>query len=126
MSWRGIVWREYFAAQAQELAERRRRERPRQRKLDDPELNEAVRCGLVQNWSPEQIAGTQKRAHPTPRLPPTRNSSRCLSPRNHTPKLRLSFQTATTVFSSAEEAARFDLKWDLNLPGDLDGWKVVE
>ena len=29
------------------------------------------------------------------------------------------------VFSSAEEAARHYLKGDLNLPGDLDGWKVV-
>jgi hypothetical protein len=29
------------------------------------------------------------------------------------------------VFSSAEDAARYYLKWDLNLPGDLDGWKVV-
>jgi len=29
------------------------------------------------------------------------------------------------VFGSAEEAARCYLKWDLNLPGDLDGWKVV-
>ena len=61
---RNRVGGEYFAAQAQELAERRRRERPRQRKLDDPELNEAVRRSLVQNWSPEQIAGVQKRAHP--------------------------------------------------------------
>jgi IS30 family transposase len=55
---------EYFAAQAQEQAERRRRERPVKRKLDDPELNETVRRGLVQNWSPEQIAGAQQRAHP--------------------------------------------------------------
>ena len=61
---RNRVGGEYFAAQAQELAQRRRRERPRQRKLDDPELNEAVRCSLVQNWSPEQIAGAQKRAYP--------------------------------------------------------------
>ena len=61
---RNRVGGEYFAAQAQELAERRRRERPRQRKLDDPELNEMVRCSLVQNWSPEQIAGAQKRAYP--------------------------------------------------------------
>ena len=61
---RNRVGGEYFAAQAQELAERRRRERPRQQKLDDPELNEAVRRGLVQNWSPEQSAGAQKRAHP--------------------------------------------------------------
>ena len=50
---RNRVRGEYFAAQAQELAQRRRRERPRQRKLDDPELNEAVSRGLVQNWSPE-------------------------------------------------------------------------
>jgi IS30 family transposase len=61
---RNRVGGEYFAAQAQELAERRRRERPLKRKLDDPELNEAVRRRLVQNWSPEQIAGAQKRAHP--------------------------------------------------------------
>lgn len=61
---RNRVGGEYFAAQAQELAQRRRRERPLKRKLDDPELNAAVRRGLVQNWSPEQIAGAQKRAHP--------------------------------------------------------------
>ena len=30
------------------------------------------------------------------------------------------------VFSSAEGAARHFLKWDLHLPGDLDGWKVLE
>jgi len=30
------------------------------------------------------------------------------------------------VFSSAEDAARHYLKWDLHLPGDLDGWKVVD
>jgi len=54
----------YFAAQAQDLAEERRRCRPLVRKLDDPELNEAVRSGLAQAWSPEEIAGFQKRAHP--------------------------------------------------------------
>ena len=51
---------EYFAAQAQEATERRRRERPLTRKLDDPENNETVREALVQNWSPEQIAGRMK------------------------------------------------------------------
>jgi IS30 family transposase len=61
---RNRVGGEYFAAQAQELAQRRRRERPLKRKLDHPELNERVRRGLAQNWSPEQIAGAQKRAHP--------------------------------------------------------------
>jgi hypothetical protein len=30
------------------------------------------------------------------------------------------------VFNSAEDAAKFYLKWDLHLPGDLDSWKVVE
>ena len=54
---------EYFAGQAQEATERRRRERPLTRKLDDPEINETVREGLVQNWSPEQIAGRMQRDH---------------------------------------------------------------
>lgn len=30
------------------------------------------------------------------------------------------------AFSNPEEAAAYYLKWDLHLPGDLDGWKVVE
>jgi IS30 family transposase len=46
---------EYYAAQAQREAERRRRERPLVRKMDDPEINEAVRSGLAHEWSPEQI-----------------------------------------------------------------------
>jgi hypothetical protein len=29
------------------------------------------------------------------------------------------------VFSSPEDAARHYLKWDLSLPGKLDGWSVV-
>jgi IS30 family transposase len=48
---------QYFAAQAQEQARRRRQERPLTRKMDQPELNRAVRHGLAQYWSPEQIAG---------------------------------------------------------------------
>lgn len=55
---------EYFAAQAHERAQRRRRERPLARKLDDPQLQETVRRGLAQEWSPEQIAGAQKRDCP--------------------------------------------------------------
>lgn len=35
-------------------------------------------------------------------------------------------QSTERVFSSAEGAARHFLKWDLHLPGDLDGWKVIE
>ena len=52
--------KEYFAAQAQRAAERRRRERPIVRKMDDPQLNETVRRGLAQEWAPEQIAGRMK------------------------------------------------------------------
>jgi IS30 family transposase len=61
---RNRVGGEYFAAQAHDLAQQRRRERPLHPKLDDPELNEVVRRGLSQQWSPEQIEGTQKREHP--------------------------------------------------------------
>lgn len=53
----------YFAAQAQDLAEERHRRRLI-RKLDDSELNAAVSSALAQEWSPEQIAGARKRAHP--------------------------------------------------------------
>jgi len=53
----------YFAAQAHDLAQQRRR-RPRQRKLDNPQLNETVRRGLAQEWSPEQIAGALALQHP--------------------------------------------------------------
>jgi transposase, IS30 family len=54
----------YSALEAQRLAERRRRERPRSRKIDRPEINEAVRSGLAELWSPEQIAGRMRRAQP--------------------------------------------------------------
>jgi len=47
----------YFSGQAQREAERRRRERPIARKMDDPEINATVRSGLAQDWAPEQIAG---------------------------------------------------------------------
>jgi transposase, IS30 family len=50
----------YHAAQAQEHAQRRRRERPLQRKMDRPELNEMVRARLIRYWSPDQIAGRLK------------------------------------------------------------------
>jgi len=52
----------YFAAQAHERAQQRRRTRPH--KLDDPQLNEAVRRGLAQEWSPEQVEGALKLEHP--------------------------------------------------------------
>jgi IS30 family transposase len=50
----------YYAAQAQRESERRRRERPLVRKMDDPEINAAIRAGLAQEWAPEQITGRLK------------------------------------------------------------------
>lgn len=55
---------DYLSAQAQCHAERRRRERPLQTRMDRPELNEAVRRGLAHYWSPEQIAGRLQREFP--------------------------------------------------------------
>ena len=50
----------YYSAQAQYQSERRRRERPLVRKMDDPDVNESVRSGLAQEWSPQQITGRMK------------------------------------------------------------------
>jgi IS30 family transposase len=55
---------EYYAGQAQQQAEARRRERPLNRRMDCPEVNEATRRGLAREWSPEQIAGRLKLLHP--------------------------------------------------------------
>ena len=50
----------YHAAQAQRESERRRRERPLVHTMDDPQVNQAVRDGLAQDWSPQQIEGRMK------------------------------------------------------------------
>ena len=55
---------EYYPAQAQRESERRRRERPLVRKMEDPEINQHVREGLAQDWAPEQITGRMKQQHP--------------------------------------------------------------
>jgi transposase, IS30 family len=55
---------EYLAAQAERMAQRRREERPLTRKMDDPQLQAAVRRGLAQNWSPEQIEGRLREQFP--------------------------------------------------------------
>jgi len=51
---------EYYAAQAQRQSERRRRERPLVRKMDEPQINQTVREGLAREWAPEQIAGRMR------------------------------------------------------------------
>jgi IS30 family transposase len=54
----------YFSGQAHQAARQRRRDRPLNRKMDDPELNHFVRHGLTQAWSPEQIARRFQYLHP--------------------------------------------------------------
>lgn len=61
--------RQYLAAQAQQHAERRRSQRPIQRKMDDPAIALSVQLQLAQGWSPEQIAGRMKREHPEDTAP---------------------------------------------------------
>jgi IS30 family transposase len=55
---------DYFAAQAQAHADLRRRHRPITRKMDHPEINQSVRHGVTQYWSPDQIAGRLRRQNP--------------------------------------------------------------
>ena len=60
---------EYHAAQAQRKAELRRQERPLVRKMEDPQIDQAVRAGLAQEWAPEQIEGRMRQ----------QDSDRCVS-----------------------------------------------
>jgi IS30 family transposase len=62
---------QYFAAQAQERSQRRRRQRPIIRRMEQPGINLAVRQGLSQYWSPEQIAGRLKFEGPQEEVPLT-------------------------------------------------------
>ncbi|MGH6683400.1 MAG: IS30 family transposase [Pseudolabrys sp.] len=55
---------DYYPAQAQQAAQRRRRERPLARKMDDPAINEFVRDSLAHEWSPEQITGRLEQQYP--------------------------------------------------------------
>ncbi len=54
----------YSARWAQQQSEQRRRDRPIEKKLDHPVLNETVRRGLAQEWSPEEILGRLERKTP--------------------------------------------------------------
>ncbi len=46
----------YFAVNAQAAAQRRRSQRPIERKMDRPSINQEVRSGNTKFWSPEQVA----------------------------------------------------------------------
>jgi IS30 family transposase len=61
---RNSVGGQYVAHRAQALTDERRRTRPRVSKADRPETNAAVRQGLAQRWSPDQIAGRLRREFP--------------------------------------------------------------
>ena len=56
-SWDGL----YSAVIAQQLSAQRRGQRPLVRKMDRAEVNRFVRRGLIQKWSPDQIAGRSRR-----------------------------------------------------------------
>lgn len=55
----------YWPSRAQQKAQARRLQRPR--KMDEAQLSERVRQGLVRYWSPEQIAGRAAREFPEQR-----------------------------------------------------------
>ena len=61
---RNRIGASYSAVIAQRLSDSRRRERPLEGKMDRPDINESVRQGLVQYWSPEQIAGRLRHDNP--------------------------------------------------------------
>ena len=54
----------YSAEVAQGLAERRKSERPIVRKMDRQEIRDAAENGLIQCWSPDQIAARQELLFP--------------------------------------------------------------
>ena len=55
----------YLAKLAQAQAELRRRERALVRKMERPEIRDAVQNGLIQCWAPDQISGAQRTRRPT-------------------------------------------------------------
>lgn len=54
----------YLATVAQRKTRTRCQQRTLTRKMDRPELHAEVRSSLTKEWSPDQIAGRLKRAHP--------------------------------------------------------------
>ena len=46
--------------------------------------------------------------------------------RHHPLNTTVLANSSETVFPTAREAVRHYLRWDLNLPGKLDSWKVID
>ena len=61
--------------------------------------------GVIERQSPSRYVYRSQRHHPVNPLTVAEQSEK--------------------VFTSAKDAAKHYLRWELNLPGDLDGWKVV-
>lgn len=127
----------YYAGQAQHLAQRRRSERPLERKLDDPRLDHFVRSGLAQLWSPEQIAGRLKRealddrrrcvSAPTiyawiRHSPDRPHWEACLRRRGRRPPRR---KNATTTGDAARIAERPEVIEQRGRLGDFEGDTVL-
>jgi hypothetical protein len=49
----------------------------------------------------------------------------CIAQRTRADNLSTLAEKTETVFRSSRAAAEYYLKWELNLPGRLDGWPVV-
>jgi transposase, IS30 family len=64
---RNQVGQTYLPAQAQALADERRRASKAPWKVERPELSAFVKEGLRQYWSPEEIAGRWRKEHPRQR-----------------------------------------------------------
>jgi hypothetical protein len=75
-------------------------------------------------WEQHREGGVVREGGTVERQGPDRYVYRAA--RAHPIQPRMLAQTTERVFSNARDAARHFLKWDLLLPGDLDGWKVIE
>ena len=56
----------YLAVNAQEVSQKRRRERPIELKMDRTAINQQVRMGIAKYWSPEQVSGRMKQSGTEP------------------------------------------------------------
>jgi len=74
-------------------------------------------------WKPAVPGGAVWEGGVIERQSPSRYIYR--AQRHHPINPNLLAEQTEKTFTSSEAAAHFYAKWDLNLPGDLDGWNVV-
>lgn len=75
-------------------------------------------------WNPPREGAPVHEGGTVERIGPNRFMYRAV--RAHPIQPQVVTESTERVFSNAEDAARYFLKWDMHLPGDLDGWKVIE